>query len=608
VKSETDAMKERPINVHQKLSYGAEKVTKPLLWLALVLLAIGLVDALVFDARRVPGEVLAFAGAIWAGFEFWRLHNPGDAMLVLSPAGLRLRIVGVKKVLIPWQDIRGVSSRDMTFTNPASTISSRHEVPNVALVEVSKRFYDRFIHVDSFLQRGPGWDNIFIQERDAVQIALHGEMLPVKSEVLRAEIEARWEVFRDQPQGKAPPRAKVTADGSAVDRVGWWALIGFSVAALAYMFVVRGGFLDAWERYERERRVEESARIVLETERQFKQMDEYWRNRERERVERAAKEEEARRNPPQPPEPPVESLGPARGHRSGITSLAGLPDGNSFLSASLDKTVKLWDLADPGKVRNVVVRPYPVMFVAVLPDGAHALSAGDEGAVVLSALADGTVVHVFGGRELGDVRAFAVTGDGRRAVSVHGRNGTGYIWDIAQRTLVKTLHMPGTRVLALSADGATAVTGSDDGSLWLWDLDKGSVLRTFEGGHGHKSGGVYAVAVMPDGTRAISGGADDVLRIWDLASGRELRTLSGHTDTVYSVAVSADGKRILSGSADATARLWDPDSGKEIVKYNARSRVREVAFAGGMVLTTGDNISISSWKTTGQLMKRFAEN
>jgi WD40 repeat protein len=473
------------------------------------------------------------------------------------------------------------------------------------MVEVSRRFYDRFIHVDSFLQRGPGWDNIFIQEGDAVQIALHGEMLPVKSEVLRAEIEERWKAFRDQPQGKTAPRAKVTADGSAVDRVGWWALIGFSVAALAFMFVVRGGFLEIWERHEQERHVADSARIVRETERHFKQMDEYWRNRERERAEQEAKEVEARRNPPQPP---VENLGPARGHRGGITWLAGLPDGNGFLSASLDKTVKLWNLADPGRVRNVVVRPYPVMFVAVLPDGAHALSAGDEGAVVLTALADGTVVHVFGGRELGDVRAFAVSGDGRRAVSIHGRGGTGYVWDIAQRTLVKTLHMPGTRTLALSAGGATAVAGIDDGSLWLWDVEKGSVLRAFEGGHGHKSGGVYAVAVMPDGMRAVSGGADDMLRIWDMASGREVRTLTGHTGTVYSVAVAADGKRILSGSADATARLWDAESGREIVKFNARGRVREVAFAGGMVLTTGEDISVSSWKANGQLMKRFADN
>ena len=593
-------MKERPINVHQKLSYGAEKATKPLLWLALVLLAVGLVDTLAFDARRVPGEVLAFAGAIWAGFEFWRLHNPGDAMLVLSPAGLRLRIVGVKKVLIPWQDVRAVTSRDLTVTDLTSTILRQHDVPNAAMVEVSKRFYDKFIRVDSFLQRGPGWDNVFIDEGEVVQIALHEELLPVKSDVLREEIEARWKAFRQTPDGRTPPRARVMSDGGTAEKVGWWVLIAFAVASVAFVFVQRSGLIEAWDRYERERYVEEQARRFAEWERESKNRDEEWAKRKREMEEKEAKLWAGK--PAQQPATPVESLGPARGHRGGITWLSATPDGNRFLSASLDKTVKLWELADSTQVRNVGVHAYPVHFVTALPDGVHALAAGDEGAIVVSTLADGKIVHALGGRDHGGVEAVAVTSDGRRAISIHDK-GKSYIWDIAERRLVKTLNAPGTRAVALSADGATAITGGDDGSLWLWDLDKASLLRTFEGFH---KGGIYSVTMLPDGARAVSGGADDRLRIWDLASGREIRTLAGHMGTVYSVAVSADGKRILSGSADGTARLWDTDSGKELVKFDNGGRVRHVAFAGGMILTSSDNLSIRSWRLNGQLMKVFA--
>ena len=593
-------MKERPINIHQKLSYGAEKATKPLLWLALALLAIGLVDEIVFDAPRVPGWLLALAGAIWAGFEFWRLHNPGDAMLVLSPTGLRLRIVGVKKVLIPWQAIRGVSSRDLTVTDPTSTISRQHDVPNVTMVEVSKRFYDRFIHVDSFLQRGPGWDNVFIHEGDVVQIALHEEVLPVKSEVLRQEIEARWNAFRGRPLSATSARARVTADGGTAAKVGWWALIVLSIAAIAFVFVQRSGLLETWDRYQRERYFEDLARRDAESERDRKRMDEDWAKWKREMDDKEAKLWAGKRA--QEPAAPAEKLGPATGHRGGITWLSATPDGNRFLSASLDKTVKLWDLADSTQVRNVGVHAYPVHFVTALPDGVHALAAGDEGAIVVSALADGKVVQVLGGREHGGVGAIAVTSDGRRAISIHDK-GRGNVWDITQRTLLKTLNVPGTRAVALSADGATAITGSDDGSLWLWDLEKASMLRAFEGIH---KGGVYSVVVTADGTRAVSGGADDVVRIWDMTNGREIRTLSGHTGTIYSVAVSADGKRILSGSADGTARLWDADHGKELVKFDNGGRVRKVAFAGGMILTSGENFSIRSWKLNGQAMKVFA--
>jgi WD40 repeat protein len=302
---------------------------------------------------------------------------------------------------------------------------------------------------------------------------------------------------------------------------------------------------------------------------------------------------------------PVENIGAARGHSGAITWISPTPDGKYFLTASVDKTVKLWDVADNRLVRNVAVQASIVRFVAVLPDGLHALAAGDEGNVVLSALTDGKVIHVFEAREHGAVRAFAVSGDGRRAVSIHP-NGMGDIWDIAQRTRVKTLQAPGARAIALSADGAVAVIGSGDGSLGLWDLDKASLLRTFQGSHNQKHGGVYDVAITPDGTRAVSGGGDDMVRVWDLASGREIRTLSGHTNTVRTVAVSADSKRILSGSGDA--RIWDADSGNEIVKFE-RSGGGPVAFADGLILTADNfDYSIRSWKPNGQLMTFFAGN
>ena len=73
---------------------------------------------------------------------------------------------------------------------------------------------------------------------------------------------------------------------------------------------------------------------------------------------------------------------------------------------------------------------------------------------------------------------------------------------------------------------------------------------------GH-SGEVLSVAIAPDGKTALSGSDDKTLRLWDLASGREIRKFEGHSGWVRSVAFSPDGKTALSGSADHTMRLWD---------------------------------------------------
>src|SRR4051812_24680192 len=61
---------------------------------------------------------------------------------------------------------------------------------------------------------------------------------------------------------------------------------------------------------------------------------------------------------------------------------------------------------------------------------------------------------------------------------------------------------------------------------------------------------VNAVAFSPDGKRALSGSDDLTLKLWDVDSGRELRTFAGHANTVLFVAFSPDGKRALSGSDD----------------------------------------------------------
>ena len=59
---------------------------------------------------------------------------------------------------------------------------------------------------------------------------------------------------------------------------------------------------------------------------------------------------------------------------------------------------------------------------------------------------------------------------------------------------------------------------------------------------------VTSVTVLADGRRALSGSDDRTLRLWDLETGAELRRFEGHEDGVTSVTVLADGRRALSGS------------------------------------------------------------
>ena len=63
------------------------------------------------------------------------------------------------------------------------------------------------------------------------------------------------------------------------------------------------------------------------------------------------------------------------------------------------------------------------------------------------------------------------------------------------------------------------------------------------------------MSVTPDGTLVVSGRQDNTLRVWELETGAILRTLTGHSHRIASVSVSADGQRAVSGSWDQTVRF-----------------------------------------------------
>jgi len=98
-----------------------------------------------------------------------------------------------------------------------------------------------------------------------------------------------------------------------------------------------------------------------------------------------------------------------------------------------------------------------------------------------------------------------------------------------------------------------ALSGSFDNTLKLWDVNTGSLVRSFAGHTDY----VTSVAFSPDGQWALSGSNDNTLKLWEVNTGSLVRSFEGHTNLVRSVAFSPDGQWALSGSSDKTLKLWD---------------------------------------------------
>jgi cytochrome c len=149
------------------------------------------------------------------------------------------------------------------------------------------------------------------------------------------------------------------------------------------------------------------------------------------------------------------------------------------------------------------------------------------------------------------------------------------------------------RALAISTDGATALSGSFDTSAIRWSLRRNAaeqVLRLHESA-------VNAVAILPDG-RDVTAGADARIGIWTPGKQEPDTILAGHEGPIVALALSPDGATLASASWDRTIRLWPFAGGTARVLDGHQQNVNGVAFAsdGEAVVSAGYDATLRIWR------------
>jgi WD40 repeat protein len=109
------------------------------------------------------------------------------------------------------------------------------------------------------------------------------------------------------------------------------------------------------------------------------------------------------------------------------------------------------------------------------------------------------------------------------------------------------------RAVAVFPDRRQMITGSNDKTLCLWDLEIGVVLKKMEG-HSSK---VWALAVSRDGQMIASGDKGGEIIAWHGETSESLtKPIKAHSHWIISVDFSPDGTVLAIGSFDGPMKFW----------------------------------------------------
>jgi hypothetical protein len=139
-----------------------------------------------------------------------------------------------------------------------------------------------------------------------------------------------------------------------------------------------------------------------------------------------------------------------------------------------------------------------------------------------------------------------------------------------------------------SPDGRWLAAWGVDEVIQLWDLQKSSPFKHWQL-KGHTSV-VQFVEMIPDSFCLVSGSEDGTVRLWDLHDpDAKPVVLRGHQRPIMALTIDRDRRRLMTGDTDGNVRIWRlwESGGEPSKRLNAL-----IDLASRLI---GRNLSIQEW-------------
>jgi WD40 repeat protein len=209
-----------------------------------------------------------------------------------------------------------------------------------------------------------------------------------------------------------------------------------------------------------------------------------------------------------------------------IVDVAWSPDG-AFIAATSGSVVDIWSMENGSRVHRLRGNWNSVYAIEWHSDERLAMATADETVIIVNPFQETLINYFFAGTSVTEVP-------------------------------------PGFVSIASSPDGHQIAIGSGFGLIMLWgdtyttETVTRQASRNFGNSEQSHSDYVYALSWSPTGQYLASGSQDGTVRLWDANTGEQLQVINlGEDAWVCFVAWSPDGSRLAYGNPDGSVTLFD---------------------------------------------------
>ena len=294
-----------------------------------------------------------------------------------------------------------------------------------------------------------------------------------------------------------------------------------------------------------------------------------------------------------------EPTSPPLRHDESVRSAKFSPDGQRVLTASDDKTARIWNTETGQPISAPLKHAGLVVGASWSLDGHRIVTVSDHSARVWDGQTGQPISPLLQHDNVVLIADFSPDGSRLMTVSRDNQDCRLCVWDLRTNHRLTSWLLPHEKLVfraGFSPDGKRLVTASNDKDARVWDVSTGQPvtppLR-------HRSSSLLQFAQFnPDGQSVLTTSLCGMAQMWDAQTGQPIRPPLKHEHLVYRGQFSPDGLRVVTASHDKTARMWNTQTGEPIsapFKHAGPVVGASWSLDGQRIVTASDDHTARIW-------------